>query len=158
MAQEDTCCCPILNREEWDRKAWSWDSKPFYKTAYWSFFRIPLTYGGAVKKGLEVLRQKNLLKDPMLMLSGEESMFYSTLLIEMNKDDQSVPVKKLSGNFMSMFFEGEYRDSPKWIREVVEYCMSKGKQTKELYFFYATCPKCAKKYGKAQTVIFAKVG
>lgn len=151
------CCCPKLKPGDWDKKISDWNDKPFYKTKYFSFFRIPITYNSAVKKAMAKLKSKNLVKDPMLMLAGEESMFYSTLLIEISKDDRTLPVKKISGTFISMYFEGSYRDTPKWVREVVEYCMAKGRQTKELYFFYATCPKCVKKYGSAQTVIFARV-
>jgi len=32
------------------------------------------------------------------------------------------------------------------------------KEIKELLFWYVTCPGCTKKYGSAQTVIFARIG
>ncbi|MFH1126446.1 MAG: hydrolase [Candidatus Altiarchaeota archaeon] len=154
---EEVCCCPRLKSDDWDKKTFEWKNKPFYKTKYLSFFRIPLTYRGAVKKSLEVLKAKGLVRDPMLMLAEEESMFYSTLLVEMSGDDENLPVRRLSGTYVSMFFEGGYRDTPRWIREMVDYCTIQGERPKELYFFYATCPKCAKYYGSAQTVLFARI-
>jgi hypothetical protein len=157
MGQNASCCCSNLKREDFDRKVFDWKDKPFYETSYFSLFRMPLTYGSAVKKAIAVLKSKNLAVDPMLTLSGEESMFYSSLLIEMGRDD-GVPVRKISGKFVSMFFEGRYRDTGKWVKEVIDYCRSQGHETKELYFFYATCPRCARHYGRAQTVIFAKIG
>lgn len=33
----------------------------------------------------------------------------------------------------------------------------KGRHLEKLYFFYATCPKCAKRFGKNQVVAFANV-
>lgn len=158
MAGEGVCCCPRLKPEDFDRKVFGWKDKPFYKAKYLSFFRMPLTYGSAVKNAMAELKSRNLAADPMLMLSGEESMFYSSLLVEMSRDDSTVPVRKLSGRFLSMLFEGSYRNTSRWVKETVEYCKSQGHETTELYFFYATCPKCARHYGKAQTVIFAKIG
>jgi hypothetical protein len=32
-----------------------------------------------------------------------------------------------------------------------------GRKVRRMYFFYTTCPKCAKKYGKNYVVIFAQV-
>lgn len=158
MAGDSVCCCPKLAAEDFDRKVFGWEDKPFYKTKYFSFFHMPLTYGSAVNKAMAELKSRGLAADPTLMLSGEESMFYSSLLIEMSRDGNSVPVRRLSGKFISMFFEGSYRDTGRWVKEVVEYCRSRDYETKELFFFYATCPKCARHYGKAQTVIFAKIG
>jgi NMD protein affecting ribosome stability and mRNA decay len=34
---------------------------------------------------------------------------------------------------------------------------SKKKQMRKLYFFYTTCPKCAKFYGKNYTVLLAQI-
>jgi NMD protein affecting ribosome stability and mRNA decay len=33
---------------------------------------------------------------------------------------------------------------------------SKGKDVRKMYFFYTTCPKCAKKYGKNYVAILAQ--
>ena len=37
------------------------------------------------------------------------------------------------------------------------YVKSQGKELKKMYFFYTTCPACAKVYGKNYTVILAAV-
>jgi len=154
---DTACCCPRLRPKDFDRRAFEWKDKPFYQTKYRSFFHIPLTYNSAVKNAIALLKGKKLAADPMLVLSGEETMFYSTLLVEMNKDDRRLPVRRLSGRYVSMIFQGKYSDTSKWIRTIVDYCNTEGRPAKELYFFYATCPKCAEYYGSAQVVIFAKV-
>ena len=42
-------------------------------------------------------------------------------------------------------------------RETQEYVTAQGQQMRKLYFFYTTCPKCAKHYGKNYVVAFAEV-
>ena len=43
------------------------------------------------------------------------------------------------------------------IKVMNDFIKSKGKEAKKLYFFYTTCPKCAKVYGKNYTVLLAQV-
>lgn len=66
-------------------------------------------------------------------------------------------MEKLSGNFLSKVFEGPYKNMGAWMKEMQGYVKSKGKELKKMYFFYTTCPKCAKYYGKNYTVILAQV-
>lgn len=37
------------------------------------------------------------------------------------------------------------------------YANREHKEIQKLYFFYTTCPKCAKKHGKNYVVLFAQV-
>ena len=54
-------------------------------------------------------------------------------------------------------FEGPYRKVGEWSREMEEYVRGHGERVENLYYFYATCPRCAKHYGKNQVVLFARV-
>jgi hypothetical protein len=45
----------------------------------------------------------------------------------------------------------------KWIKEMKLFVQSRGEQMKKLYFFYTTCPACAKAYGKNYTVLLAEI-
>lgn len=38
-----------------------------------------------------------------------------------------------------------------------DFVKSKGKEVKKLYFFYTTCPKCAKHYGQNYTVLVSQI-
>ena len=67
-------------------------------------------------------------------------------------------MEHLTGTFLSKVFEGPYRDVGKWIAAMESYVAGEGKTIEKLYFYYATCPKCAKHFGKNQVVVFAKVG
>jgi hypothetical protein len=62
----------------------------------------------------------------------------------------------ISGTFLSKVFEGPFRDMRKWTEEMKNFVQSKDKAIEKLYFFYTTCPKCAKKYGKNYVVILAQ--
>jgi len=44
----------------------------------------------------------------------------------------------------------------KWIVEMKGFVQSKGKDIQKPYF-YTTCPKCAKKYGKNYVAILAQI-
>ena len=58
---------------------------------------------------------------------------------------------------MTKVFQGPYKDAPKWVKQSEEYVKQKGESIKKLYFFYTTCPNCAKYYGKNYTVAFAQI-
>ena len=66
-------------------------------------------------------------------------------------------MERISGTFLTKVFEGPYKDAGKWVKEMKDYVQSKGREIKKMYFFYTTCPSCAKFYGKNYTVILAQV-
>ena len=62
----------------------------------------------------------------------------------------------ISGTFLSKVFEGPFRNMRSWIEEMRGFMKAKGKEVRKLYFYYTTCPKCAKQYGKNYVVILAQ--
>jgi len=77
--------------------------------------------------------------------------------IEVTKDIQGAEMASISGKFLSKVFEGPYRDVRKWIEEMKTFARSRDRTLQKLYFFYTTCPKCAKKHGKNYVAILAQV-
>jgi len=63
----------------------------------------------------------------------------------------------LSGTFLSYVFEGPYKEVGKWVKGMEDFVNSKHKNIIKLYFYYTTCSKCAKHYGKNYVVGFAQV-
>ena len=92
-----------------------------------------------------------------LMLSDESSMWGSEIYIAVEKEIPGRELVKKQGNFLSKVFEGPYSNMSKWIGEMDKFVRSKGKIVKKLYFFYPTCPACAKAYGKNYVVLLAEV-
>ncbi|MDO9516726.1 MAG: hypothetical protein Q7J10_01640 [Methanosarcinaceae archaeon] len=92
-----------------------------------------------------------------LALSDENSLWGSDVYIAVNEEIPGAKMEKISGTFLTKVFEGGYNNMGKWTKEMENYVRAKGKELKKMYFFYTTCPKCAKFYGKNYVVIFAEV-
>ncbi len=75
----------------------------------------------------------------------------------MDRDVPGARMTRLSGTFLTKVFEGPYRDAGRWVREMETFVRDRGRQMEKVYFFYATCPKCAKRFGKNQVVLVAQV-
>lgn len=63
----------------------------------------------------------------------------------------------LKGKYLTKVFEGPYKDAKKWYDAIIDYAKSKGKKAGKVYFFYTTCPKCAKHYGKNYVIALASI-
>ena len=79
------------------------------------------------------------------------------MYISVTKDIPGANMAGISGTFLCKVFEGPYQNMRKWIEEMKAYVQRKGKTFRKLYFFYTTCPKCAKKYGKNYVAILAQI-
>ena len=153
----ETGCCPRFNPEAWEAKEITWSDKLFVKDKVRSFLHIPLNFGQIMVKNMEKIQEAGASAKDTIVLSGEESMWGSDIYIAVEKDFQGSNVAKISGTFLTKVFEGPYKDMGKWIRDMNSYVASKGKTTKKMFFYYTTCPKCAKVYGKNYVVILAEV-
>jgi len=153
----ETGCCPRFDPVPWDGKEIKFNNKLFLKDHVRSFFHIPLNFGGVMTKNMERIKNAGALAPKPLMLSDEKSLWGSDLYIAVSEEVPGAEMVRISGNFLSKVFEGDYKNTGKWIKEMQEYVKSKGKEMKGMYFFYTTCPACAKYYGKNYTVILAKI-
>jgi hypothetical protein len=95
--------------------------------------------------------------DPPLWLSDEASPWRSDLYVALDRDVPAVETTTLSGTFLTKVFEGPYRDAGKWAKEMHRHVAEQGGDVRKLYFYYATCPKCAKRFGHNRVVLFAQV-
>ena len=108
-------------------------------------------------KNMEKITAADALSPEMLLLSDEKSLWGADVYIAVRKVVPGAQMEKISGTFLSKVFEGPYKNMGKWAKEMQGFVKSKGKELKKMYFFYTTCPKCAKHYGKNYTVIMAQV-
>ena len=155
--ETQTNCCPKFDPAVWEGKEIIWDNKLFIKDRVTSFFRIPMNYGAVVKRNMDKIAKADALNSGNLMISDENSLWGADVYIAIDKEVPGVEISRLSGTFLAKVFEGSYKDIGKWIKETKEFDKSKGKETKKIYFYYTTCPKCAKAYGKNYVVILAQV-
>ena len=92
-----------------------------------------------------------------IMLATESSPSKGELYIHVAKEVPNSENVRLSGTYITKVFDGPYNAAPKWIKEMTQYVNQKGKTVKKHYFYYTTCPKCAKIHGHNYVVAFAEV-
>jgi len=155
--QLETGCCLRFNPEPWQEKEVTFKDKLFLKDTVRSIFYIPINFGSVTGKNMQKITAVDALSPEPLLLSDEKSMWKSDLYIAVSKEVPEAEMVKLSGTFLTKAFEGPYSATSKWVRAMKDFVKTKGKEMKKLYFFYTTCPKCAKVYGKNYTVLLAEI-
>ncbi|TPK60663.1 hypothetical protein FJ930_28385 [Mesorhizobium sp. B2-4-15] len=58
----------------------------------------------------------------------------------------------LNGDFLTKVFEGPFSQAREWHQAMQQMVLTRKAKPGEVYFFYTTCPKCAKAYGKNYVV------
>jgi hypothetical protein len=160
-SDKNTECCPKFDPEPWQEKELIWKDKLFIRETIPQFMHIPLpgTFGKAVGgmwKKIEDAQAKPDTND-FIMLSSESSPWKGEIFINTTKEVPNAENVKFSGTYLTKVFDGPYNAVPKWIKEMAPYVAEKGKSVKRWFFYYTTCPKCAKKYGHNYVVAFAEV-
>jgi hypothetical protein len=150
-------CCPAFVSEPWDDKEITWERKQFLKDRVLSFLHIPLNFGTVMTRSMATIEAADAAPEEMIILSDENSLWGADVYIAISKDIPNAKTTTLSGTFITKVFEGHYKNMGKWVEEMKSFVKGKGKEFKQLYFYYTTCPKCAKKYGKNYVVILAQL-
>ena len=135
----------------------TWQDKLFIKDHVTSFLHIPLNFGKVVTRNMKMIEEAEARDPQNLILSDEKSLWGSDIYIAVSKEVPGAKLERMSGAFLTKVFEGGYQNAGKWATEMESYVRSKGKEIKQMYFWYTTCPKCAKVSGKNYTVILAIV-
>ncbi|MGA2436709.1 MAG: hydrolase [Thermoguttaceae bacterium] len=157
MADEAQACCPEGYPEAWDQREICWADKPFVKGRVRSLLHIPLNFAGVLARNVGLIEAAGARPEEMLVLCDENSLWGADMYVAATKDVPGAAMARLSGTFLSKVFEGPYRQIPVWIDEMKRYVASQGREVRQLYFLYKTCPRCAKKYGKNYVVLLARV-
>jgi hypothetical protein len=152
-----TGCCAGADREKWDRREFVWEEKPFLKDHIRAFLHIPLNYGAVISRDNEAIETAEAYPEEPIWLTDEVSPWGSDIYVAVDRDVPNQEIVEISGKFLTRYFEGPYKNIGDWIKETKAYAREEGYEPEKLYFYYATCPKCAKKLGANQVVAFAKV-
>jgi len=161
VLEESEVCCPEFDRAPWDNKKHIWIDKLFMKDTVPELFHIPLPsmYGKVITRMWKKANDAGVAPDlkDFLLLAHDPSPFKGELFLSITKEIPGEDNVKLSGTFMSKVFDGPYNHVPKYMKEMDGYLVSLKMKAKKYYFYYAYCPKCAKKYGHNYMVAFAEV-
>ncbi len=153
----ETGCCAKLDTKLWDGRVLEWKDKPFLKDHIRAFLHVPLNFGSVISRDHEAVEGAEAYPEEPIWLTDEVSPWGSDIYLAVDKDVPNATIERLSGTFWTKVFEGPYRKMNQWMREMDEYVAAKGGKSEKTYFYYATCPKCAKHYGANHVVLFAKV-
>jgi hypothetical protein len=158
MGKEDECC-PKFDPKPWENKELQWKGKQFIKQDVRAFLHIPVCVGKTITGMWKQVQEAKAAppKKDWLMLARDPSAWKTEWYLATTKDVPGACNVKLSGTFLTKVFEGPYKDGGKWYAAMLALAKKKGKEAKNVYFYYTTCPKCAKKYGKNYVVGFVEV-
>lgn len=150
-------CCPKFDPAPWQERQMALDGKKFVQDRVRSFLRIPLNFGAVMARNMAAIQAAGAEPPNMLVLSDENSLWGADVYLEVSKDVPGLRMATISGIFLAQAYEGPYRDIPKWIADLKRRIADKGKTLRRQLFFYTTCPKCARKYGRNYVVLFGQI-
>jgi hypothetical protein len=114
--------------------------------------------GSVFKRTFKAIEKAGAQSDnDFVVLSRDPSAWSAEHLFAVNKDVPDQEMVQLTGDFVTKVFEGPYKRVPRWCEELTRGIEADGKEVKQTYFFYTTCPKCAKTYGKNYVVGIAEI-
>ncbi len=158
MSDNPTNCCPRFKSDGWDEQSLHFRDKLFVKAKTRSVFHIPINMGSVFPKTLGAIEDaKATSEDNFIVLSYDPSAWTGEHYFAVNKEVPGQTMVHMTGDYLTKIFEGPYKNVPKWEKEMQSFVESKGKQVKKTYFFYTTCPKCAKFYGKNYVIAVAEI-
>ena len=157
-SDDPTHCCPRFNPEGWDNRSLHFEDKLFVRAKTRSVMHIPVNMAAVFNRVGHAMEAVDAVDAPTsIILSRDLSPWSSEHLFASPKDVAGEKMVRLSGDFRTRVFEGPYKDTPKWGEAFEADLEAEGLDVGEMYFFYTTCPKCAKTYGKNYIVGVAKI-
>lgn len=157
-AVNETGCCAVPDVGEWDGRVHELHQR-FIRMRTRSLFHVPLTMGRVMKALDEAATRAGaqMPSDRAMVLSRDLSPWRAEQLYAVAAPVDGVENVVLEGTFVSRVFEGPYSQAPRWRADLVEYARSIGREADEVYFFYTTCPKCARHYGSNYVVVLGRL-
>lgn len=153
-----TGCCPRFNPEGWDGAELHFREKPFLRAETLSALHIPLNMGKVFSRVQGHIDDAGATDpDQVIVLSRDLSGFKAEHLFSVTRDVPGEEMTTLSGDYVTKVFEGPYSEAKHWHEDLKALSAGRGKADGKVWFFYTTCPACAKAYGKNYVVGFAEI-
>lgn len=154
-------CCPVFDTKQWDNKTHEWIDKPFIRDYLPQFLHMPFpsimgkVVGRMWKKAKDAGAEPDM--NDFILMAYDPSPWRSELYMSTAGEVPGAENVLLTGTFISKVYDGPYNHVPKYLKNFSNYLASSGYKAKKYYFYYTTCPKCAKKYGHNYIVAFAEL-
>lgn len=158
-ATNETGCCAVPNIDAWDKKEVKLENQRFIRMHTRSFLYVPLNMSRVMTAIQKAAEEAGALMPPQegMILSRDLSPWKAEQLYAVSKSVPNMENIELSGTYLTMVFEGPYQNAKKWYTALQDFAKSKDQNVLKTYFFYTTCPKCAKHYGKNYTYGLAQI-
>jgi hypothetical protein len=156
-SETNSMCCPEFDPSLWDDKLLIWNNKKFIKDSVCTIFYMPLNFSRVMKRLDKTVTKAGAVMPDGLCLSDHTSKWKMDIYLDVDKKVPDAENRSLNGNFFCKVYEGSFRDTGKWCNDFETILKSKGYKKSKLFFWYTTCPKCAKKYGKNYVAIIAQI-
>lgn len=157
--KNETGCCSIPDISAWDKQEFEFQDRHFIRMYTRSFLYMPLNFGKIMKRLYEAVEKSGnaLPVEQTMILSRDISPWRAEQLYSISEPIKHADNVTLNGTFITRAFEGPYSNAKQWYKSMHEYVRNQKKHINKLYFFYTTCPKCAKHYGKNYVIGVADV-
>ncbi|MFC1898739.1 hydrolase [Chloroflexota bacterium] len=159
--KDQASCCPRFDPEPWDEKEIIWKDKLFVKETVVEFMHMPLVplFKKKVIRMWQKIEKAGAKPDmaDFLMLTYDPSPWKGEIYMTVTKEVPDAENVRLSGTYLTKVFDGPYNSVPKWVKVMDDYVKEKGCKAKKYYFYFTTCPECAKIYGHHYAITFAEV-
>lgn len=158
MDNSETGCCPRFDPTGWDGEEFEFHQRPFVRSTTVNFLHRPLNLGPVFRKTWQKIQEAGAAsQDEYLILSTDPSPWCSEHYFSVTKPVPQVEMVSISGRYFAQVFEGPYHQAGQWARDIENFIDASGRHLQRLFFFYTTCPKCAKYYGKNFVIALAEV-
>jgi hypothetical protein len=157
MSTSTTGCCPMFKTEDWDDKIFEFNDKPFIQDHTVSIMYVPLNMGAVMKRISQKADNSAAAAEDFILLSQDVSPWRANHYYAVKSDFAGDDVVRMSGKYYAKVFEGPYSQAGMWHKDLQAALDKRGYKPKNIYFYYTTCPKCAKTYGKNYVVGLAEV-
>lgn len=157
MSDNPTGCCPRFKPEGWDGVELKLRDKPFVRAETTSVLHVPLNMGKVMSRVFEHMEASGAYDETdFIVMSRDLSPWKGEHLFAAGNPVEDEEMTTVSGDFITKVFEGSYRNAKHWHDEMQALAAARGAKDAEVWFFYTTCPKCAKTYGKNYVVGLAR--
>ena len=152
-----TGCCAKFNTAGWDGVKLQFDEKRFARATTKSLAHIPINMGSVFERVLKNMETAGAFDaNNYIVLSRDLSPWKAEHLFAIATPLPQEEAVTLTGNFVTKVFEGSYSNVERWHDEIQRLPSVANGEKAEVYFFYTTCPKCAKAYGENYVVGVAR--
>lgn len=156
MSDNPTGCCPRFHPESWEGVELHFKDKSFVRAETRSAMHVPLNMGRVFSRVMGKLGEK-FDEDRFIVLSRDPSPWKGEHLFASAGPVEGEEMVTVTGDYLTRVFEGPFSDAGKWHDAMKAAAAERGRADGEIWFYYTTCPKCAKVYGKNYVVGIAEI-